>query len=67
MSAYRYIGDGFAYAVPARDITADEFDALDGRQRRIVLHSGWYEPVKATAKPADEKKADVAKSDGKGE
>ena len=37
MSAYRYIGDGFAYAVPARDITAAEFDALNGRQRRIVL------------------------------
>ncbi len=65
MTAHMYTGGGFAYAVPARDITAEEFDAMDGRQRRIVLQSGWYEPVKASAKAADDKKADTAKSDGK--
>lgn len=46
MSAYKYVGGGFAYAVPLRDITAAEFEAMDGRQRRIVLQSGWYEETK---------------------
>lgn len=59
-TGFVYKGPGRAYGVPARDITAEEFEALNGRQRGIVLRSGWYQPAKAEA-PRKDAKADEKK------
>lgn len=64
-TGYTYKGPGRVYGVPARDITAEEFEALTGRQRRVVLHSGWYQPAKAKAK-AEAPKKDASTDDKKG-
>lgn len=63
-TAHRYIGEGGAHfiGIPARDLTADEFDALDEQQRAAVTGGGIYEPV---ATPASEgaKEATPAKEE----
>lgn len=53
MSGYRYTGEGTHYEVPARDLTAEEFDALDPMQQRIVRLSPAYSELSA----AEAKKA----------
>lgn len=52
--AWRYAGPGTSYFVPTRDLSVEEFDAMDAKQQRIVTQSGWW-------KPAD-KKADKPKA-----
>lgn len=68
MSGYRYTGEGTHYEVPARDLTAEEFDALDPMQQRIVRLSPAYREI-GGAKKSDDKptgKADAKKAaDGK--
>jgi hypothetical protein len=43
--AWVYIGIGgvFFYAIPARDLTVDEFAALDADQQALVTTGGLYE------------------------
>lgn len=63
-TGFTYKGPGRVYGVPAHDITADEFERLDGKQRRVVLHSGWYEPAKAKSKAAPKDAPDATKEGG---
>lgn len=42
MIVHKYSGSGQSNLVPARDIFEAEFNRMNGAQRRIVLHSGWY-------------------------
>lgn len=61
---YRYKGTGRLYDIPARDLTADEFEALHGVTRRRVIESGLYSEVKDT-KPADKPAAKNEKASQK--
>lgn len=41
---YKYVGNGdYLFGVPARDLTKDEFDALNDEQKDAVKKSGVYE------------------------
>jgi hypothetical protein len=56
-SGFKYAGPGRMHGVPARDITAADFERMDGFQRRVILESGFWEEVKdlnLTARPRDE-------------
>lgn len=59
-TGYTYKGPGRVYGVPARDITAEEFEAFTGRQRGLVLRSGWYVATEVAEAPlASLKRADL--------
>jgi len=60
MSGFTWNGKGRAFDVPARDISKEEFEAMDGRQRGIVIKSGWYDPATAKADARADSKADKA-------
>jgi hypothetical protein len=70
MSTIKYLGDGTEYhfAIPARDLTTEEYDALDTEQRALVRKSALYDyaayhdavtpaPAKADPAPAEDVKA----------
>lgn len=43
MADYKYLNNGgFIQGVPARDLTQDEWDALEDWQRQAALKSGLY-------------------------
>lgn len=42
---YTYVGPGKFLNVPAEDLTEEQFERMPADLRRIVLHSGAYEPV----------------------
>lgn len=52
--AWRYTGERRWMAVPARDITAEEFERMPADRRRIILHSGDWTPVEPASEPVDE-------------
>lgn len=56
--AVRYVGDGsgFIPGVPLRDLTADEWQAMDPVVQASVRSSGIYRVVES--KPTAKKKAD---------
>ena len=60
---FRYKGKGRLYDVPARDLSADDYEALHGVSKRRVVESGLYSEVKET-KPADKPAAKSEKKDG---
>ncbi|HEY8291070.1 MAG TPA: hypothetical protein VIG44_01215 [Thermomicrobiales bacterium] len=45
MPSIRYTGDGseFHFSIPARDLTSEEYDALDTDQRALVRKSPLYD------------------------
>lgn len=53
--AYKYIGSGEFYSgIPMRDLTEEEFAALDADQQTAVTTGGLYQP---TAKPKPQQEA----------
>lgn len=48
MSGYRYVGSDRFYGIPIRDLSADEFVALDPEQRRKVRRSPAYAEIVPT-------------------
>lgn len=45
MNGYRYVGPDRFYGIPVRDLSADEFAALDPEQRRKVRLSPAYAEI----------------------
>lgn len=61
---YRFVpGRGRHYGVPARDLTQDEFEALEPAKRRIVRHSPAYEPAPEPARPAPRPRSRITQAD----
>jgi hypothetical protein len=44
-TAWKFVGPGRHFGVPSRDITAEEFETLSPRQRRIITESPAYEEL----------------------
>lgn len=61
---YRYKGTGRIYDAPARDLSADEFEAMALTTQRRIRESGLYSEVKGT-KPADKPAAKTEKASQK--
>jgi hypothetical protein len=49
MSGFTFVKDrGLHHGIPARDLTKDEYEALEPGQQRIVRESPSYKVVEAT-------------------
>lgn len=68
MKKFRGEGGAYVLGVPARDLTADEWDALTDDERDRAERSGYYEDAPdpagrtAASKPADGKAKKGAKN-----
>lgn len=58
-TGYRYDGSARYYGVPARDISADEFDRMDPQLQRIVLTSPAYTPIRVDRPLSDMRRAEL--------
>ena len=63
-TAFKFVGPGRHYGVPSRDITAEEFDGLTPRQRRIIVESAAYEATRSGKEFVPEVPAEDAVNEG---
>lgn len=60
LSGARYVGDGnYILGVPARDLTAGEWDALPEERRRVCLAAGVFEVDGPVAPEVERVKSEV--------
>lgn len=52
---YKYIGIGFIVGIPARDISAAEFDKMSAADQQTVKECGLYKFIKQAGNTAKEK------------